>query len=176
MKLTAYEVEKLADDLGVVSTGLASDPSTFIYHASGDELLAFAAAIEAKLRAEYTNGESEAVAWQHCSLESQIISDKEKCTWLQLNPEKVSEYTTPLYLAPPNYQALEAQNEQLVEYAGKLRNVLEDAGRGAEAGLCYFTLISAREFLKDIRRTTEEALAIPLPADMKPKERNSDEN
>ena len=50
--MTKKLIEQLADDLGVVSTGLASDPSTFIYHASGDELLAFAAAIEAKVRAE----------------------------------------------------------------------------------------------------------------------------
>ena len=108
------EVTKLADDLGVISTGLASDPSTFIYHASGDELLAFAAAIEEKLR-----------------------------------------------------EASEQEKKQLVECAVKMRSALENAGREAEAGLCYFTLISAREFLKDIRRGTEEALAIPLPAAMK---------
>ena len=115
-KLTEDEVVKLADDLGVVSTGLASDPSTFIYHASGDELLAFAAAIEEKLR-----------------------------------------------------EASEQQIKQLVECVNKLRDTLEDIDSKALAGLCYFTLISAREFHKDIRRACEEALADPLPAAMKGK-------
>lgn len=52
----------------------------------------------------------------------------------------------------PAYDASEPQ----VYYAKDVRGLLEEIDLKAEAGLCYFTLTSAREFLKDIRRAIAE--------------------
>ena len=60
----------------------------------------------------------------------------------------------PVYLAPPNYEALQAQNKELVEYAGKLRQHLQNiCGNrcNAENNPCE----------------ARDALAIPLPAAMR---------
>lgn len=48
----------------------------------------------------------------------------------------------------------------------EVRELLEEIDRKAEAGLCYFTLGSAREFLKDIRTAVAEALAAPTIVDV----------
>lgn len=44
-----------------------------------------------------------------------------------------------------------------------LRAALEKIERSAQAGLCYFTLESAREFLKDIRDEVADALGNERP-------------
>jgi hypothetical protein len=48
-------------------------------------------------------------------------------------------------------------SEPKVYYAKDISNLLGELDRKAEAGLCYFTLTSAREFLKDIRRLIDES-------------------
>jgi hypothetical protein len=46
---------------------------------------------------------------------------------------------------------------------GEFRAALERIEIKAQAGLCYFTLESAREFLKDIRGEVAGALGTPPP-------------
>lgn len=45
----------------------------------------------------------------------------------------------------------------------RLQAALERVEVQAQAGLCYFTLESAREYLKDIRSTVAEGLGNPAP-------------
>ena len=45
----------------------------------------------------------------------------------------------------------------------QLESALADIEVKAHAGLCYFTLISAREYLKDVRECVADALKTPRP-------------
>jgi hypothetical protein len=57
-------------------------------------------------------------------------------------------------------ERIEAESEPS---ATKLRDALERIEVSAQAGLCYFTLQSAREFLKDIRDEVADALGNQRP-------------
>lgn len=50
-----------------------------------------------------------------------------------------------------------ASRDAMAKECTRLREALAEADKLAEAGLCYFTLSSAREFLKDVRRTAKKA-------------------
>ncbi len=54
--------------------------------------------------------------------------------------------------------------DETLERLEDLRNALEKIEIKAQAGLCYFTLAAAREFLKDIRDEVADALGNERPA------------
>lgn len=54
--------------------------------------------------------------------------------------------------------------EELAAKVHKLEVAMECIEIKAQAGLCYFTLGSAREFLKDIREVVADGLGKPRPA------------
>ena len=110
---TCEEVVKLADDLGVVSTGLASDPSTLIYHFDCEQLLSFANAIEAKLWAEYASSEAVGTVYR-IPLHSGFMAS--------IDNSRVKEFDK-LYLAPPNYEALQ---DKLSIASAAIRVMVED--------------------------------------------------
>ena len=175
------EVTKIAVDCGAVISRTLSDGAQTRVEFSRETLDFYTAAIEKlteeRARAECTT--SDAVAWQHCSLESQIISDKEKCTWLQLNPEKVSEYTTPLYLAPPNYEALQAENAALLMANRDAQDWIDASRHDIKQLVDYVRVLRAplQNFVDKVNRGEArsihsyaemlDALAFPLPEAMK---------
>ena len=160
-KLAVDQVTKLAVDCGAVISRTLSDGAQTRVEFSRGTLDFYTAAIEKlteeKVRAECTT--SEAVGYLKFTTNTDVVFTQNNETRLVLagaSPVITNYPNIPVYLAPPNYEALLAQNKQLVEYAGKLRQHLQNiCGNrcNAENNPCE----------------ARDALAIPLPAAMKGK-------
>ena len=175
--LTDEGVIKLSQECGAVISRTLSDGAQTRIEFTTEQLCTYTdvvtlygkpTIIKEKVRAECTT--REAVGYLKFTSNTDVVftqNDETRLVLAGASPVITNCPNMPVYLAPPNYQALEDENKELVECVNKLRDTLEDIDSKALAGLCYFTLVSAREFHKDIRRACEEALEIPLPAAMK---------
>ena len=155
------EVTKLAVDCGAVISRTLSDGAQTRIEFSTETLEFYTAAIEKlteeKVRDECTT--SDAVGYLKFTSNTDVVftqNDETRLVLAGASPVITNYPNMPVYLAPPNYQALEDENKELIEYAGKLRRAI--------SALDAFDLY--RQYNECISEI-QQALAIPLPAAMK---------
>ena len=161
-KLAVDQVTKLAVDCGAVISRTLSDGAQTRVEFSTETLDFYTAAIEKlteeKVQAKCTT--SEAVGYLKFTSNTDVVFTQNNETRLVLagaSPVITNYPDMPVYLAPPNYEALQAQNKQLVEYAGNLRETLVGV---------LFEISSGAKLIDPIDEINK-ALEIPLPAAMK---------
>ena len=163
-KLTNDKVLKIAKQAGFILNHASED------HLNGTEplqkLTKFAELLLANTdnhaiesgRAEYASGDPVGFWLVKCMGDWNLLhSEKEADYWVEQykidggEPEVIK-----LYLAPPNYEALQAENKELVAYARQLRT-----------GVVKLDILDLYHNHNECLALIEEALAIPLPAALK---------
>ena len=160
-KLTEEEVVQMAKECGasIMDVGRSITSTGNIQknvYITEPQLQTLAAAIEAKVRAEYASGEPVGFWLVKCMGDWNLLhSEKEADYWVEQykidggEPEVIK-----LYLAPPNYEALQAENKDLVEYALTMKARMKWISNSQQEAI-------------EIKAYANLCLALPLPAAMK---------